>query len=69
MLLDPIFQFRFRNVVSFDVGYDEVLVRQRLDVGDGLEFQHELTEVELHQGATLVAAFLGVGEAEKDLGY
>ena len=64
VLLDPLLQLRLRDVVSLDVVGDQVLVRQRLGVADGLQLEDELPEVELHQRAALVAALLRAREPE-----
>ena len=63
MLLDPLLQLHLGDVVSLDVVGDEVLVRQRLRVTDGLQLEDELPEVELHQRAALVAALLRARKA------
>ena len=64
VLLDPLLQLRLRDVVSLDVVGDQILVRQRLGVADGLQLEDELPEVELHQRAALVAALLRAREPE-----
>ena len=64
VLLDPLLQLRLRDVVSLDVVGDQILVRQRLGVADGLQLEDELPEVELHQRAALIAALLRAREPE-----
>lgn len=60
VILDELLHVVLREVIGLDVGLHELLIRDGSQVGQLLQLHEELLEVELHQGAALVAAFLHV---------
>lgn len=63
VILDKLLHVVLRQVIGLDVGLYKLLVRDGSQVGQLLQLHEELLEIQLHQGAALVAALLHVSVA------
>lgn len=68
VVLDELLHVVLRQVVGLDVGLHELLVGDGPQVGEALQLGEELLEVQLHEGASLVAALLHISIAGRQSG-
>lgn len=66
MVLDKLLHVVLRQVVGLNVGFHKLLVGDRPQVRQFLQLHQELLEIQLHQGAALVATFLHVSVASAE---